>query len=250
MEDQQPLPQDSEQPVAYDTEGRPLYAHPSSHAKAESKIASQAVHMSRPVEIDKPFISDATKVKHDQSRMLYPGLNLSDGEYVIAVVRRHLIGIIFQLAFGVLLASIALSVIFNYDFVVKTFGITGSLADSGVGILVTLLVLILVCLFTYVSYYVYSSNRFFLTNESIIEQIQTGLFHRAEQTISLGSVEDASYLKEGLVQEMINYGSIRLSTIGDETTYTFNYVSNPKDTIDVLNNAVEAFKNGRPVSGS
>jgi hypothetical protein len=46
---------------------------------------------------------------------------------------------------------------------------------------------------------------------------------------------------------MLNYGSIRLSTEGDETTYRFAYVANPRAEIAQLNNAVEAFKNGRPV---
>jgi hypothetical protein len=48
---------------------------------------------------------------------------------------------------------------------------------------------------------------------------------------------------------LFNYGLIRLSTEGDETTYRFNYASSPKKHIAVLNNAVEAFKNGRPVNG-
>jgi len=154
------------------------------------------------------------------------------------------------IALGVLLVSIALSVMFSYDFIVKSLGITGALSDIGLGSLIILLFVVLVFLFTYVSYYVYSSNRFFLTNESVIEQIQTGLFYRKEQSISLGSVEDASYRQEGLLQEVVNFGTIRLSTIGDETTYTFKYVGKPKEVIDVLNNAVESFKNGRPVSGS
>jgi len=38
-----------------------------------------------------------------------------------------------------------------------------------------------------------------------------------------------------------------LSTEGDETTYRFSYVASPRTHIDELNNAVEAFKNGRPV---
>jgi hypothetical protein len=91
------------------------------------------------------------------------------------------------------------------------------------------------------------NNKFFLTNESVIQEIQTSLFSHHEQTVSLANIEDASYLQQGIIQTMFNYGSIRLSTEGDETTYRFNYVTNPKQQIATLNNAVEAFKNGRPV---
>ena len=65
--------------------------------------------------------------------------------------------------------------------------------------------------------------------------------------MSLANIEDASFYQQGILQQIINYGSIRLSTQGDETTYHFTYVANPKRHIATLNNAVEAFKNGRPV---
>jgi uncharacterized membrane protein YdbT with pleckstrin-like domain len=99
----------------------------------------------------------------------------------------------------------------------------------------------------YIAVWVYINNRFFLTNESVIQEIQTSLFSKHEQTVSLSNIEDASSRQNGLVQSILDYGSIRLSTEGDETTYRFNYVTNPKQEIATLNNAVEAFKNGRPV---
>ena len=113
-----------------------------------------------------------------------------------------------------------------------------------------LLFALLVSLGTYVAYYVYNNNRFFLTNESVIQVIQPSLFTHDEQTVSLGNIEDASYTQQGVIQQLFNFGSIRLSTEGDETTYRFTYVANPKQHIATLNNAVEAFKNGRPVSAS
>ena len=96
----------------------------------------------------------------------------------------------------------------------------------------------------------YAQNRFFLTNESVIQEIQLSLFSKREQTVSLGNIEDASFSQKGILQTFFNYGSIRLSTEGDETTYRFQYVANPRHEIAILNNAVEAFKNGRPVDES
>lgn len=89
---------------------------------------------------------------------------------------------------------------------------------------------------------------FYLTNESVIQEIQTSIFSHTEQTVSLMNIEDASYNQRGVLQAMFNYGSIRLSTEGDETTYRFSFVANPKQEIATLNNAVEDFKNGRPVA--
>ena len=95
--------------------------------------------------------------------------------------------------------------------------------------------------------WVYLQNQFFLTNECVIQEIQEGPFSRHEQTVSLGSIEDASYRRSGILQTALDYGTIRLSTEGEETTYTFRYVSNPRRQIAILNNAIEDFKNGRPV---
>ena len=104
------------------------------------------------------------------------------------------------------------------------------------------------CLGGIIATVVYNGNRFYLTNESVTSTSNTVLFSQKEQTISLANIEDASFRQHGIIQHSCNYGSLRLSTEGDETTYRFNYVANPQNQVRLLNNAVEAFKNGRPVN--
>lgn len=251
---------DYTQPVAYDTNGQPLYAHPPvlanddivieqtvSAAATDTKQASTAVHVARAIEPIQQTVSDATRLKHDRSVQLFPGLNLSEGEYVIRAVRRHPIGLVVPLAVGVLLLSAALTILFNFDMFMGNFNPAQEPISVNSVLLPLFAFMALVVLGMYIVYYTYVNNRFFLTNESVIQEIQTSLLHRKEQTVSLANIEDASYNQRGLIQQLFNYGSIRLSTQGDETTYRFTYVVNPKDHIATLNNAVEAFKNGRPV---
>ena len=233
-----------DQPVAYDTNGKPLYARP---AKKE-KPAPQVVHLSRPVEPLKAVVSPEAQARHERSQRVYPYLNLSEGEFVINAVRRHPIGLIIPLTIGALLISFALSILFNYAGFAEFFNLDGDLASVGNVAIPILLFCILIGLGMFVVYYVYINNKFFLTNESVIQEIQISLFSRLEQTVSLSNIEDASYTQQGIIQHLFNYGSIRLSTEGDETTYRFTYVANPKMHIATLNNAVEAFKNGRPVT--
>ena len=61
-------------------------------------------------------------------------------------------------------------------------------------------------------------------------------------------IEDVSFTQKGVIQNIFNYGSIRLSTEGEGTTYSFSYVNNPKETVANLSNAIESFKYGRVVS--
>ncbi len=231
------------QPVAYDAEGRPLYAHP---PKSEP-VKPPVVHVSRAVSPEKPIVTPAAKERHEQSKKAYPMLNLSDGEYIISAVRRHPIGLVIPLGIGSILIALALALLINYSEFAVMFALSGVVADPAVMAGPLLLFSAIVALGMFVAYYVYVNNKFFLTNESVIQEIQYSLFSRLEQTVSLTNIEDASYTQHGILQHIFNYGDIRLSTEGDETTYRFTYVASPKEHISELNNAVEAFKNGRPV---
>ena len=236
-------PQDPPKPVAYDPEGNPLYATPPPAPAAAAP--TQYVHMSRAVEPVEVRISPEVKRRHDESLEAFPSLNLSDHEYIVSAIRRHPAGMWFTVIITALAISVIFGMMMNFPLIAEVLGI--SMNGYGLVILMGVLLTILFLIGGYAAIWVYMSNRFFLTNESVIQEIQTSLFSRKEQTVSLLNIEDASFDQKGPIQAMLNYGSIRLSTEGDETTYLFDYVSNPKQAIAILNNAVEAFKNGRRV---
>ncbi len=231
---------DYSQPVAYDKDGRPLYAHPPKDLGQQA--SSQVVHVARSIDPVKPQISEETRRLHEESVAKYPRLNLSEGEYVISAVRRHWIGLLTPVFVGAFLVLFVIAGLVSYPVLVPN----GNPPFESL-LLPAALFLTLIGLGVYIAVWVYLNNRFFLTNESVIQEIQTSLFAHHEQTVSLLNIEDASYTQSGIVQVLFGYGSIRLSTEGDETTYRFHYVSNPKHQIALLNNAVEAFKHGRPV---
>lgn len=241
---QQPEVSGSPQPVAYDAQGRPLYAEP---PQQNTSAQPQFVHVSRAVAPEGPPITPEIKAKHDESVRAFPSLNLSEAEYVISAVRRHPIGLLMPIGVTVVLIAVVASLLINYPLMVSSMALYTA-PPYGLVLLIGLLFIFLVGVGGYIAVWVYMNNRFFLTNESVIQEIQTSLFSRHEQTVSLANIEDASYRQQGILQVMLNYGSIRLSTEGDETTYRFSYVANPKEQIATLNNAVEAFKNGRPVA--
>ena len=239
-----PQPDPQAQPVAYDQEGRPLYAHPPAPGAQQTP---QVVYMARPLVPQDPIIPEEIRRRSEESKRRHPLLNLSEGEYVIRTINRHPIGL-----FSVWAAEAVAILLFTAFLMYATTPKGGQLLDSlgitlgaftGIGFLV----IILLFLLGWVGTIIYLGNKFFLTNESVIQFIQTGLFSRKEQTISLANVEDASFRQHGIMQHLFDYGSIRLSTEGDETTYRFYFAANPRGQITTLNNAVEAFKNGRPV---
>ena len=219
----------------YDPQIRTQYAN-------EPKV----VHAARQPEVANLSVSEQNKSLHEESVKKYPQLNLSEGEFVVLDVKRHPIGLLLPfVATGVtLLAMMVVLIVYPAD-PSGSFG--ASLPSYEVILVIMLLIMALVGLGGAIAIWVYLQNQFYMTNESVIQEIQHSLFSRHEQTVSLGSIEDASFKQSGILQVMLNYGTVRLSTEGEETTYRFSYVSNPRRHVAILNNAIEAFKNGRPV---
>lgn len=185
---------------------------------------------------------DPDSQKHAESVQKYPQLHLTDGEFVVADVQRHPIGKISLWLVDLLLVACILVfsvILVSHQADMAAAGIT---LNPDLILACMALLTILVLLIGVVGNSIYSDNHFYVTNESVIQKIRTGLFDGREQIISLGGVEDASFTQDGIVQYMLGYGSIRLSTVGDETTYRFSLVSKPKQVLDTLNSAVEAFK--------
>ena len=233
-------------PVAYTPEGEPLYTHPPASTPTESGENPQVVYLSRAIEPHQQDISPEVKQKHEESIKRFPHLNLSEGEFVISAIKRHPIGVlsIWVIVTLAILMVIAIPAILVSSGMVP-FRFTAGTAINGS--LVLILVIVLLILAGVVATAVYEANRFYLTNESVTQYIQTSLFSRKDQTISLANIEDASYRQKGIIQTVFNYGTIRLSTEGEETTYRFMFVADPERQVKLLNDAVEAFKNFRPV---
>lgn len=265
---------DYNRPVAYDSEGRPLYAHPPAELNTHPDHSSHVTaapepqaghnfdprtriqygnepgvrHVTRPVEPPSLSVSEENQRKYEKSKRLYPALNLSEGEYVILAVRRHPIGLVIPVVGTVLALALIFTLVVMYGVSLSNdASLAARMPAVGDVTLIAILVALLVVIFGYFITWIYLQNKFFLTNESVIQEIQHSLFAKHEQTVSLGSIEDASYKHANILQSIFNYGTIRLSTEGEETTYRFSYTSDPKRQVAIINNAIEAFKNGRPV---
>ncbi|MBH1980362.1 PH domain-containing protein [Candidatus Saccharibacteria bacterium] len=206
------------------------------------------VHATRPIEPQAMEISDELLARHEEAKKRHPDLNLSKGEYVLTKLHRHPIGLFAPVAITAFLMSLLVAFWIMYPVILAESSSSDMPTTATISMIIVPL-LLLVGIFGYIAVWVYMRNTFYLTNESVIQEIQHSLFSKHEQTVSLGSIEDVSFRQTGILQTMLNYGTIRLSTEGEETTYRFHYVASPKNQVAMLNNAVESFKNGRPVTG-
>lgn len=224
---------DYTQPVAYDKDGRPLYAHPPAQSVKTGGKSHKNLHKN----------SDIAK-RHKDSSIRYPNLRLSEEQYVVAEVKRHTVGIVLPAIVAGFLGILVIAMLLNYSTWVPS-----NIPSASSLVLPVLLLLALIGMSVYIVAWVYLNNRLYLTNESIIQQIQLNLFAHSEQVVDLSDVKDISYRQTGILQMLLDYGVLELSTEGEDKVYKFTNVSNPRRVIAMLNNAIEDAKNGRPVGG-
>lgn len=160
-----------------------------------------------------------TNIRHERSKKDFPHLKLEDGEYVELAFSRAKIYLM-----AVLGGAIASFVILLLVFVIVMS--TGSFAtDMGRNFLATVFLVIMVVIFLAGLVYlrIYRGNKLFITNKRVMQFSMISLISSSVNIIDLKSIEDASFSQNSLLQKIFKYGTLRLSTVGDETTYTFPF---------------------------
>ena len=159
------------------------------------------------------------KIRHDRSVKYFPGLRLEDDEYVEFYFRRA----------KVCLWAIWGGTFFGLVFILLAFLLVllgqSRLDEMGVNFMYIILFALLAAalLIGIISLKVYKGNKLFITNRRVIQFVMDSLVSTSINIIDLVSIEDASFRQESLLQKMFHFGILRLSTVGDETTYTFKY---------------------------
>lgn len=230
-------PVDYNQPVAYDAEGRPLYAHPPKASTGNAAItAAQVTPVPAPVP-DAASSADAAR-RHETSKQLYPELNLSEGEYVVEVIYRHVIGLVAPIVIGVLLIALFLSIAVSFDQIALSLG--GIIVEAAGGIVAVLYGLaLLIGLGVAAVAYVFTHNKFYLTNESVVQRIQTTLFAHTEQTMSLANIQDVKFSQDGILSNLFDYGTLEVTNETNQSVYKFTYAAHPKQYKAAIHDAVE-----------
>ena len=159
------------------------------------------------------------KIRHERSKKDFPGLKLEEDEYVEFAFSRAKICLMMILggtAAGLILILLA--------FLLVILG-QAMIDDMGRRFLFIILFALLASavIIGMIALKIYRGNKLFLTNKHAIQMIMTSIVSDSINIIDLASVEDASFRQDSLLQKIFHYGTFRLSTVGDETTYTFKY---------------------------
>jgi len=138
-------------------------------------------------------------------------INLESGEVPKELIRKHWFVFLMQ-SFGVLLTGFV--VLF---FLKEAVSNTNSVSPTIIFIITLILLVLWIGLFTlWTNYYL---DIWILTNKRIINIDQISLFHRSVSSMSYEDVQDIVVQKRGIIQEALNYGTLRVQSAGAENRF-------------------------------
>lgn len=173
------------------------------------------------------------------------GISLEVGERIVLEIKRTKIIPILIFA-GACLASILLFALYILINAGNSFVFALDTNGRAFFLLVIAIVLGTVWIATLISLNVYTTNKLFVTNKRLIQRVANSLFDTAMNVIDLVSVEDVSFKQAGLFEHLFEVGTLRMSTIGDETTYIFKYLDTPTDELETITHFVHIEKGEIP----
>lgn len=163
---------------------------------------------------------------------------LEPGEELVKVVHRHPIGIVFiyiETLIGVI-AILALAMVLAPSFFQDLSGNAYWLFLAAVVFGATLIALIL-----FLATYIYRQCRLLVTDRSLIQVMQRGLFNRKVSRLSMSNVEDVNAETKGFLATIFGYGTLNVETAGEMENFTFPYCPKPNYYADQIIEARQAY---------
>ena len=159
------------------------------------------------------------KIRHERSVKDFPGLRLEGDEYVEFAFKRAKICL--KMIFAGVMGGLVL-VLLAFLVVLMSQSMIDEMGRNFLFILLAALLASAIVI-GLVAITIYNGNKMFITNKRAIQMEMNSLVQKSVNVIDLVSVEDASFRQDSLLQNLFHYGTLRLATVGDETTYTFKY---------------------------
>lgn len=169
-----------------------------------------------------------------------PEFKLEPREKIVLEISRSKFGLISIWAsniFITLVIGLVIFMIFTFD--------TSLLFDSLMKsfLVVVFMIFMIVVLFAgLISTKVYRMNRLYVTNKRLIQISAASLFAKSVNIIELTRIEDVSFTRNSFIDLIFHMGTLRMSTVGDETTYTFPFVNTPTDEVETIARLIHQLK--------
>lgn len=164
-------------------------------------------------------------------------------EKLLATIYRHPFGIVSlyaQVLFGVVAAS-GLIMFLLPTFVDRTEQPQIYSMITVVGLIVAAFLVVVLLVATVI----YNQSKLVITDKTITQILQEGLFNRRISQLSVSNIEDVTASRKGIFQSMLNYGTLFIETAGEQENFHFIYCPNPDHFAKVILEARQAYVDKR-----
>ncbi len=191
---------------------------------------------------------ELAQLKHSRSVKEFPEVDLEDNEYIVLHIKRARIGIALIWAMvGIMIFVLSLAIIVIADS--GAFSGTVFIINENSLHYLRLAILALYAIIVFAGFVgqsIYDQNQMYITNFRAIQKQRTSLFANSTNIIKLSRIEDVSWRQKTLGDHILNIGTLRMSTVGDETTYTFPWLATPQDEVKTISHLVAENHHGKP----
>lgn len=178
------------------------------------------------------------KIRHERSKKDFPGLKLEEGEYVEFFFKRA--KIVIKLIWGATFAGLVI-VLLGFLVVLMQQDAIDEMGRRFLFIILFALLAAAVIIWV-LALKIYNGNKLYITNMHVTQMVMNSPVSTSINIIDLKAVEDASFRQKNIFQKLFHYGTLRLSTVGDETTYTFPYSDITTDQLRAVTELISAAK--------
>lgn len=188
---------------------------------------------------------ELSKLQHARSAKDFPEIDLEADEYVVLHIKRSRIGVAFiwiVVAMMVMALSLALIILAGNSATSTVLTVNeATMHYLRLGILALYAVFIFG---GFVGQSIYNANQIYVTNRRLIQKSRNSLFANSTNIIELRRIEDVSFRQNSLIDHLFHLGVLRMSTVGEETTYSLKYVDTPRDEVKTISHLVYKCKKG------
>lgn len=92
--------------------------------------------------------------------------------------------------------------------------------------LINVVILGFLALILIVNWFLYLQNKLIVTNENIVLIDQQGIFGRKISRIKLQNIEEITAERRGVLQTLLNFGTLKIETAGEQNNFTVTLIPN------------------------
>lgn len=151
---------------------------------------------------------------------------IEPGEHPITIIKKHPFGIIvvYLMATVGFIAALGLVLLLLPDLL---NGGTVPQSTKDLFVVGGIAAVVLMAVILLVATYLYFHNEIIVTDKSLTQVMQHGLFTRQVSELSLADIEDVTSVKHGIIATILDYGELRVETAGEQNNFKFTYCPKP-----------------------